>query len=765
MREKYALGLATGWLAGLLVGCSGSSPENAGGEASGGSAGSESAHSGGARAAGGAIGLAGSSNLGGAPTGGTNTVTNNRGGAEAGGAKATGGIGGTPQAGSTTAGGTQFGGSSSGGSTPLTTVGGSIATGGKATAGQTALGGGGGSNTGGGATGATSPAAGVAGAKPLSTGGSISVAGSPSSFAGAAGSATTASGGFGAAAGAICSNANFPAVGGTGTVSGATLTVGDACSGSGTLACSGSNQKEALLCYLGTWQHRTTCDAQSNCDQRSGVCTPIAAACAAHEPGYLFCDGDTLTQCGSDRVTVTTIACCGKCQSNTCLPARCGDERVEPGEECDDGNAIPADGCELDCTKSVVQGLVAGQSHACVLLRSGRVRCWGGNDYGQLGLADAADHSAEQPYTLGPIQLGINATAIAAGANHTCVITANGSVQCWGRNDAGQLGLGHTRNIGDDEFPAPDATTVNLGQAATAIAAGRDSSCAILADQTVRCWGKNDFGQLGLGHTNNIGDDETPSKAAAEVSLGAAARLITVEGDLACAVTVPNVLRCWGRNDYGQLGLGDTVDASRLLPTARAPVALNPGNYSLVALSAGGWRTAALSDDGVVQYFGYNGDGGLCVGKIGGDPLKATDALYLWWGVPIHEVKVGGGHVCIRLQTHGLQCWGVNAKGQLGIDSTETLGDQIGDWLALEPDPINLGTSPAGTAEYATTIAAGALHTCVLLSSGRVRCWGHNAWGQLGLGYASSLPIDYVGGDATHTPDKLPVVQVFGSLP
>ena len=262
-----------------------------------------------------------------------------------------------------------------------------------------------------------------------------------------------------------------------------------------------------------------TCADGSNCDQSSGACLEILPECASEAPGYAFCTNDALEQCGPDRVTIATVSCTGRCQGGACQPPVCGDGKVQGSEECDDGNTIPADGCEPDCKLSRVVQLAAGATHTCALFNEGNIRCWGGNRQGQLGLGNATDLSGDQPYQIGLVKLGAPAAAITAGAQHTCALMVDGSVRCWGQNDLGQLGLGNTNNIGDDEAPTAQNAQVELGTTVTAVVAGGNDTCVIMADGSARCWGENESGQLGLGNTNTIGDNEIPSASVATVGL------------------------------------------------------------------------------------------------------------------------------------------------------------------------------------------------------------------------------------------------------
>ena len=136
--------------------------------------------------------------------------------------------------------------------------------------------------------------------------------------------------------------------------------------------------------------------------------------------------------------------------------------------------------------------------------------------------------------------------------------------------------------------------------------------------------------------------------------------------------------------------------------------------------------------------WGYNGDGGLCNGLYGASMsvTYGTDS-----DNPLIEFASGSQSVCVRQYNNTMTCSGVNAKGQLGQPNMDGPLDP-----ALVP-AIDFGTTDAGIGVYAVGMAAGKLHTCALLNTGNVKCWGYNNQGQLGLGYASQAPTDYVGGD------------------
>jgi cysteine-rich repeat protein len=540
--------------------------------------------------------------------------------------------------------------------------------------------------------------------------------------------------------------------------------LGKPCDGAGTLACNGNDQKQTLICQSSSWSAFTVCSDAQNCDVADGVCTDIVSDCTAHDPGYAWCVGDQLSVCGPDRVTMATTICAGLCSAGACQPPVCGDGKIEGTEECDDGNTVPGDGCEADCKLSQVIALTAGASHTCALLREGLVRCWGDNSVGQLGLGTTANLSGQPPYKNGLVPLGAPAVALTAGDSHTCALMADQSVRCWGANADGQLGLGNTNTIGDDEVPDATHAGVPLGAKATAVAAGGNDTCAILQDGSLRCWGLNDYGQLGLGNTNTIGDDEVPSAALAEVSLGDTAAAVAAGGEHTCAILGSGSVRCWGRNNVGQLGLGNTTEiGDNELPTAVAALIFPEAPFD--AIVAGVTRTFLhMSNDYGVEVWGDNSDGGLGAGTTEDfTMLPATQLGNLTFdGALVPEVSAGAYHACVRTQDQLFRCWGVNDKGQLGLGTTATLGDV--EAVNLAP-PVDLGSDGAGHDHYVTRMATGAAHTCVLLETGALLCWGENAAGQLGLGYASTGSVDYVGGTPNTVPSMLPAVQIFPPTP
>jgi alpha-tubulin suppressor-like RCC1 family protein len=211
--------------------------------------------------------------------------------------------------------------------------------------------------------------------------------------------------------------------------------------------------------------------------------------------------------------------------------------------------------------------IAVGGEHTCALLDDSTVRCWGENSSGQLGRGNPDDQgdAAGEIAALTAIDLGTGRTAlaIAAGVTHTCARLDNSTVKCWGDNDFGQLGLGNTASRGDDAGEMGDllpAIDLGTGRTVLAITAGQDGSCAGLDNFTVKCWGYNLYGQLGLGNTANRGDginemgDNLPA-----IALGTDRTVAAISSGLFhnCALLDDGTGRCWGYNIFGQLGQGD----------------------------------------------------------------------------------------------------------------------------------------------------------------------------------------------------------------
>lgn len=276
------------------------------------------------------------------------------------------------------------------------------------------------------------------------------------------------------------------------------------------------------------------------------------------------------------------------------------------------------------------RAISAGGAHSCAVLDTGGVLCWGFGEDGRLGYGDPASvGDDEAPGSLAPVDLGPGRTAIAisAGAQHTCALLDDASVRCWGTNGTvfggdGRLGYGNADTIGDDETPG-SVGPVDLGADATAISAGDFHTCAVLAGGGVRCWGNGVDGRLGYGDEGAIGDYETPATVA-PVDLGGPAAAITA-GNHTCARLASGAVRCWGPGALGRLGYANTND----IGDDESPGSVQPvvtGGLA-TAVSAGGTHTCARLADATLRCWGEAGFGRLGYGNdsdIGDDETPAA---------------------------------------------------------------------------------------------------------------------------------------------
>ena len=354
--------------------------------------------------------------------------------------------------------------------------------------------------------------------------------------------------------------------------------------------------------------------------------------------------------------------------------------------------------------------ITAGDDHTCALRQTGTITCWGSDGSQQLGNSTQTDSSV-------PVKvLGINdATAITAGASfiggHTCALRQTGTITCWGHNWHGQLGNGAQK------LSSMPVEVLGINDS-TAITAGGWHTCALRQADTITCWGHNEHGQLGNGNRGHEARSSVPVKVLGITD----ATAITAGTVHTCALRQTGTIACWGNNDDGQLGNGQSRDISSV-PVAVLDIA------DATAITAGDWHTCALRQTGTIACWGNNDDGQLGNGQsrdISSVPvavLGITDAT---------AITAGIGHTCALRQTGTITCWGLNYNGQLGNGQSGRAADSS---VPIEV----LGITDA------TAITAGGSHTCALRRTGTITCWGNNHSGQLGngqSGYNSSVPVE-----------------------
>ncbi len=450
----------------------------------------------------------------------------------------------------------------------------------------------------------------------------------------------------------------------------------------------------------------------------------------------------------------------------------------------------------------------AGYSSSCAITATGGVKCWGANDFGQLGDGSNDRHSTPVDVT----GLSDKASSIDVGTFHTCALLSNGAIQCWGKNASGQLGNG---TLNDSSIPV---SVVDLTSSAVSISAGESHSCSLLSAGNIECWGENGFGQLGNG---------TVEKSILPVEVGGlpqAALSVSAGYYFTCAGTIENDIYCWGRGDYGQLGNGyssinkivvdgygfpgvvnsfsvGSTHSCAVLESGKIvcwgtsfsgqlgngdndnhpiPVYIQDDIDIYTDVDAGSYHTCGLTNSGTVKCWGAN-----VAGELGNGSVLSANTPVAVNGLPDEITSIGLGEIstCAVTRNHDLACWGWNLYGQLGTGDKEnrllptfidslagrveavaagsrhtcatTTTDEVYCWgdntyKQLGIENISESLIPAkvtAITEPIQSIDAGWFHTCGLVSSGSVKCWGGNVFGQLGNGtnVDSSLPVEVVG--------------------
>jgi len=353
--------------------------------------------------------------------------------------------------------------------------------------------------------------------------------------------------------------------------------------------------------------------------------------------------------------------------------------------------------------------IAAGGYHTCAITSAGGAKCWGWNVHFELGDGTMTDRSTP----VDTVGLSSGVRALSLGWSHTCALTENGGVKCWGDNNFGQIGNGRWLI---NYQPTP-VNVVGLSSGGAGIAAGYGHTCAVTGGGGVKCWGRNSSGELGDGTTTNR---VTPVDV---VGLSSGITAITAGTGRTCALTSAGGVKCWGSNYVGD---GTT---SSLLPVD--VVGLSSG---VVAIGAGWGHTCALTGNGGVKCWGENYSGQVGDGTTT-HRLTPVDVVGLSSGVL--AIAVGGYHTCALTSGGGVKCWGSTPMDVVGLSS--------------------------GVA----AISAGIGHTCALTGGGAIKCWGGNENGQLGDGstITTLTPVDVVGfaaNEATNLENPYPGAHVSG---
>ena len=339
---------------------------------------------------------------------------------------------------------------------------------------------------------------------------------------------------------------------------------------------------------------------------------------------------------------------------------------------------------------------------------------------------------------LRPFHPNASITKIEAGTNHSCALFNEGNIRCWGRNDHGQLGYGHINNIGDDETPLFEGD-VSVGEEVLKLSLGDNFTCALLASGNIKCWGYNGQGQLGI----SLSSDASRYREAffhSNINFGTSLRVIDISsgGSHSCALFESGQIKCWGYNAQGQLGLGHGTSIGRRGFLHKMDF-IDVGG-PVAGLSLGSDGSCALLESGSVKCWGGNTYGQLGQGNtrvIGDDELPSSISTIALGGSAI-EITSGDRFNCALLSTGKVKCWGLNNRTQLGLGHTQSIGDNEAPSSLF----VTLGAN-------ARKITSNGSSSCALLDNGRIQCWGYNVYGQLGSASGGAVSLSETAIDVT----------------
>ncbi len=352
----------------------------------------------------------------------------------------------------------------------------------------------------------------------------------------------------------------------------------------------------------------------------------------------------------------------------------------------------------------------AGNAHTCGVTTDNRLYCWGSNLTGALG-----DGTTTRRLVPVPIGGTLRFRQVGAGDRNTCAVTTDNRAYCWGDNGLGMVGDGTTT-------PRLAPVPVTGGRLFRRVEVGVTHVCAITASgDRAFCWGDNRSGQLGIGNTTGPETGGFSSKPVA-VSGGLTFRHVANGRGHSCGVTTDNRVFCWGSSRYGALGDGTTA-VTRVKPVRVA----DTRQYRQV--DAGPEYTCAVTLGSRAFCWGQGLYGRLGNGQA---PKNARSPTPVSGGLSFDRVSTGDLHACAETTGNRAYCWGNNSGGELGDGTTTT---------RLTPVAVVGGL-------FFIQLSAGGEHVCGRTSDGRAYCWGYNGTGALGNGATdiyNPVPVPVAG--------------------
>ena len=347
--------------------------------------------------------------------------------------------------------------------------------------------------------------------------------------------------------------------------------------------------------------------------------------------------------------------------------------------------------------------LALGYHHTCSILDNGTAICWGHDGYEQLGDGGNSDRHVRPSEPVSSSD-GSTYRSIFSTHHRTCALTFSGSLFCWGQNDWGESGDGTSNTYSSPTVPV----MIPSNRSVVTVGMGEQHTCAILDDDSLMCWGRDQDGEIGNGIEEDVAQ-YTPIS----IVIPTIRNAISVDGGHTntCVLFDDGGIMCWGKDHVGQNGDGGSSSTTH---SPGSNVAL-PEGRSAIDLSVGAYHSCAVLDDFSITCWGWN-----AYGQIGDN--TTTDAIspvlvQLPAGAKATDVDAGDHHTCAVLENGSVNCWGWNKYKQVSGS----------DWTILTPQHVD------GTNSFVHVVVA-ARHSCALAENGTISCWGENGNGQLGIG-------------------------------
>jgi len=369
----------------------------------------------------------------------------------------------------------------------------------------------------------------------------------------------------------------------------------------------------------------------------SAVSTGWGHSCALTTQGEMVCWGhdgnfDELLTYPHETYRALDVGLSTTCGITTDGEAVCWGYNGEGQADAPDGRYIGEPGAASEEVLRAV-GIAGTHSSSCALIDDGRVECWGAYEQAEDGVGPPRSRHSGRPWTARPADERF--ASISTGWSHSCGLTRDGKVDCWGFNDHGQL------DAPEGEYQSVSASLYY--------------SCGLKSDGRIECWGQNDYSSY--GSTTPPADDGPTGQADPPTGQFTA---VSAGWEHACALANDGEIVCWGRNHNSQA---------------------DPPDGQYVALSAGWDYSCALTESGSVACWGLG-------------PEAAPTAKY-------RSVSAGWAYACGVTTGNQVQCWGSDFHGRASPPR--------GDFVAVK---------------------AGKVHSCGVRADGSVACWGYGFYGQ-----------------------------------